>query len=57
MRRAHRNWHALVWRVLGPVILIAAYIGLQAKQVTPIEEQQPGKIEKAVLPGTDGGAE
>ncbi len=54
MRRSHRNWHALIWRVLGPVILIAAYFGLQAKQTTPIEEQTPGKIESATLPGADG---
>lgn len=55
MTRMQRNWHALIWRVLGPVILITAYFGLQAKQVTPIEEQQPGKIESATLSGTGGG--
>lgn len=57
MRRSHRTWHALIWRMLGPLILIGAYIGLQAKQEAPVENQQPGKIERAVLPaptGSDG---
>ena len=54
MKRPHRNWHALIWRVLGPVILIAAYFGLQAKQNVPIEDQQPGKVESAALPAPSG---
>ena len=56
MRRSHRTWHAWIWRLIAPVILIAAYIGIQSKQETPVENQQPGKAENATLPSSDRGA-
>ncbi len=56
MKRSHRAWHAWVWRLLAPLILIAAYIGIQAKQETPIENQQPAKAGSATLPLEDGGS-
>ncbi len=56
MRRSHRRWHAMIWPVLGPVILIAAYVALQAKQETPVENQQPGKMETTAFPSREGDA-
>ena len=54
MRRSHRTWHAWIWRLLAPLILIAAYIGIQSKPETPIESQQP--VTSETRPAGDGDA-
>ena len=40
MTRNHRRWHAWVWLVLGPFIVLGFVVGLLARP-TPVVEPTP----------------
>ena len=50
MTRNHRRWHAWVWLVLGPFIVLGFVVGLLARPtpvVEPTHLAAPGGIPKA----------
>ena len=50
MTRNHRRWHAWVWLVLGPFIVLGFVVGLLARP-TPVVE--PAPLAPAGIPKAD----